>query len=90
MEMKTNTYNVFKFLQTNNGVDFTAADIAQALDLATTSVNGIFTGAISNKGLGSRVESTVALEDGTSKTVKYLKLTPAGLSLDLAAVTVIG
>lgn len=79
--MKPNTIAVIKFLQANHGVDFTAADIAKALGLSVATVNGVFTGAISNKKLGTRVESTVALEDGTSAAVKYLKLNDAGLSL---------
>ena len=82
--MKPNTIAVIKFLKANHGVDFTAADVAQALSLDVRTVNGIFTGAISNKGLGVRVASEVLGADDKTVVVKYLKLTDAGLAVELA------
>ena len=38
------------------------------------------------KGLGERVTAEIELEDGSHKTVKFLKLTDAGLALDVDAV----
>lgn len=88
--MKTNTIAVIKFLQNAPaGVNFTATDVASALGLAVNQVNGTFTGAIQKKGLGVRVADVIELEDGKTKEVKYLQLTPEGLTLDLASVEVI-
>lgn len=87
--MKNNTKAVIKFLQTNKGLDFTAQDVAQALSLDVRVVNGIFTALQRDHKvfgqLGMRVPATIDV-DGTSKDVKYLVLTPAGLALDVDAI----
>lgn len=87
--MKNNTKAVIKFLQANKGLDFTAQDVAQALSLDVRVVNGIFTALQRDHKvfgqLGMRVPATIDV-DGTSKDVKYLVLTPAGLALDVDAI----
>ena len=81
--MKENTKKVFEFLRTVNGQNVTAADVAEALGLEKRSVDGIFTSAIQKKGYGVRVPAEVELEDGSHKSVKFLRLTEAGMTLDL-------
>ena len=83
MAMKENTKKVFEFLRTVNGQNVTAADVAEALGLEKRSVDGIFTSAIQKKGYGVRVPAEIELEDGSHKTVKFLQLTDAGMTLDL-------
>lgn len=60
----------------------TAADVAEALGLDARSVNGSFT-SFQKKGWGIREEAEIELEDGKHKTVKFLRLTDVGLSIDL-------
>ena len=86
MAMSTNSKMVFEFLKENNGVDLTAADVAEALSLEKRQIDGIFTSAIQRKGYGIRVPGEIELEDGTHKAVKWLHLTDEGMALDLDAV----
>ena len=85
MAMKENTKKVITYLQGLNGADVTAADVAAELGLEKRSIDGIFTSAIQKKGYGVRVPAEVELEDGTHKAVKLLKLTDAGIALDVNA-----
>lgn len=85
MAMSANSKLVFNFLKENNGVDMTAADIAEALGLEKRQIDGIFTSAIQRKGYGVRVPAEVELEDGTHKAIKFLKLTDEGMDFDLDA-----
>ena len=80
--MKEKTKKVFSYLKSVNGEQLTAADVAEALGLEKRSVDGIFTSAIQRKGLGLRTPAEIELEDGTHKQVKFLSLTPAGMSFD--------
>ena len=82
MAMKENSKKVLNYLKGINGADVTAADVAAALGLEKRSVDGIFTSALQRKGYGVRVAAEVELEDGTHKAVKFLQLTPAGMSFD--------
>lgn len=82
MAMKDNSKKVFNYLKENNGVNLTAADVAEALDLEKRQVDGIFTSAIQRKGLGVRTPAEIELEDGTHKAVKFLSLTAAGMAFD--------
>ncbi len=82
MAMKDNSKKVLNFVKEHNGENITAADVADALGLEKRSVDGIFTSAIQRKGFGVRTEAEVELEDGTHKKVKFLSLTPAGMSFD--------
>lgn len=82
MAMKENTKRVFEYLKKVND-NVTAADVAEALGLEKKSVDGIFTSAIQKKGYGVRIPAEVELDDGSHRPVKFLKLTDAGMSLDL-------
>ena len=86
MAMKENSKKVLNYLKEINGENVTAADVAAALGLEKRSVDGIFTYAIQRKGYGVRVPAEIELEDGTHKQVKFLTLTPAGMSFDPDAV----
>ena len=77
MAMKENSRLVLDYLKAHKDDDMTAKDVAAALNLADKQVNGIFTSALQKKGLGIRVPA-----DGTHATVKFLKLTDAGLAFD--------
>ena len=80
--MKENSKKVFNYLKENNGVNLTAADVAEALELEKRQVDGIFTSAIQRKGLGVRTPAEIEMEDGTHKAVKFLSLTAAGMAFD--------
>ena len=82
MAMKENSKNVLNYLKSVNGSDVTAADVADALGLEKRQVDGIFTSAIQRKGLGVRVPAEIELDDGTHKSVKFLRLTDAGMEFD--------
>lgn len=86
MAMKENSLKVFNFLKENVGVNVTAADIAEALDLPKRSVDGIVTSALQRKGLAVRTPAEVEVvgEDGavSHKAVKFIALTEAGLDFD--------
>ena len=84
MAMKENTKRVFEYLKKVND-NVTAADVADALGLEKKSVDGIFTSAIQKKGYGVRIPAEVELDNGSHRPVKFLKLTDAGMSLDLDA-----
>lgn len=76
--MKPNSLAVFNYVKENDGADFTAADIAEALGLEVKSVNGIVTSAFQKKGLMIREEAEVELADGSHKKVKFIRLTDTG------------
>ena len=82
MAMKENSKKVLNYLKGINGANVTAADVAEATGLEKRSVDGIFTSALQRKGYGIRVPAEIELEDGTHKAVKFLRLTPAGMSFD--------
>ena len=82
MAMKENSKKVLNYLKENTGASVTAADVAEALGLEKRCIDGIFTSAIQRKGLGVRTPAEIELEDGTHKQVKFLSLTPAGMSFD--------
>ena len=82
MAMKENSKKVLMYLKGINGANVTAADVAEATGLEKRSVDGIFTSALQRKGYGVRVPAEVELADGTHKSVKFLQLTPAGMSFD--------
>ena len=99
--MKDSTKNVIKFLQANADADMTAIDVVMGMGLAgddvnsdefkkeVKRVNGVFSASLQRKGYGYREEAQVevANEDGKSKyaNVKFLKLTDAGINLDVDA-----
>lgn len=82
MALKPNSLAVFNFVKENDGNDFTAADIAEALGLEVKQVNGIVTSAFQKKGLMVREEAEIELEDGSHKKVKFIHLTETGKAFD--------
>lgn len=85
MEMKPNTLAVWNFINDNDGSDFTAQDIADALSLEVKQVNGIVTRAFQMKGLTVREEGEIEMADGSHKKVKFIRLTDAGREFDPSA-----
>ena len=74
---------VLNYLKDIDGQNVTSDDIAKALDMTKKSVDGIVTsGLIRNKGYAERIPAEIELEDGSHKTVKFIKLTSAGLAYD--------
>lgn len=86
--MNANTKNIITYLQgLDENVNVTAQDVADALGIADKrTVDGSFTSALQKKGYGVRVSAEVEMEDGTHKSVKFLKLTAAGRAFDVNAV----
>ncbi len=82
MALKENSRKVFEYVKSHEGEDFTAKDIAAALDLAVQSVNGIVTSAFQRKGLMERIPAEIENADGTHDKVKLIKLTDAGKAFD--------
>ena len=85
MAMSENSRKVFEYLKKMNGTDLTSADVAEALGLQKRQVDGSFTTAIQRKGYGERIDAEVETENGLHKPIKLLRLTKAGLELDLDA-----
>ena len=86
--MKENNIKVFNYVKQNDGKNFTAADIAAALDLDVKSVNGIITSSFCRHReevdgekvivpLMERVEADIETSEG-KKTVKFIKITEEG------------
>lgn len=87
MALKPNALAVFNYVRENDGADFTAADIAEALSIEVKSVNGIVTSAFQKKGLMIREEGEIELADGKHKEVKFIRLTDAGREFNPEAET---
>lgn len=82
MALKENSRKVFDFVKAHDGEDFTAKDIAAALDLEPRTVNGIITSAFQRKKLMARVEAEIENADGTHDKVKLIQLTDEGREFD--------
>lgn len=86
MALKENAQKVFDFVKAHHGENFTATDIAEATGLGVKSVNGIVTSAFQRKGLMERVPAEVEVVDNdgktSHKTIKFVRLTDAGLAFD--------
>lgn len=82
--MSEKSLQVFEYLkEIGNDKNVTAAEVAEALGFNDKrQVDGIFTSGIQRKGYGERIAAEIELEDGTHKTVKFLKLTIDGLNYD--------
>lgn len=81
MAMKQATKDIFNYIKAHDGEDFTAKDIAEALNMNVKSVNGSIT-AFQRKGYTERVEAEMELEDGTHEKVKLIRMTPDGRTFD--------
>lgn len=83
-EMKPNSKLVFNYVKEHAGEDYTANDIAAALNIPAKSVNGILT-AFQKKGFIVREPAEAELADGTHKAIKLVRVTEAGLAFDVDA-----
>ena len=84
-KLSENAKLVMRRLQELEGADVTVHDLSEDIGLPVNSITGIFNSFV-KKGLGERVTAEIELEDGSHQTVKFLKLTDAGLALDVDAV----
>lgn len=82
MALKENSKNIFNYVKEHEAEGITAQNIADALGLGVKQVNGSITSAFQRKGLMERVETEVALEDGTHAKVKQIRLTDLGAAFD--------
>lgn len=85
MAMKENTKLVYNYLKDNQDKDLTSADVAEALGLTKKQVDGSFTSALQRGEYGYREEAEISNTDGSHTKVKFLRLTEAGLNLDIDA-----
>jgi DNA-binding MarR family transcriptional regulator len=81
-KMSENSIKVINYLKENHGKKMTSTDVAEALDLTTAQVNGVFT-ALSNKELGYREEATVT---GTAD-ISFLAITDEGAAADVSEIS---
>ena len=79
--MSENAKKVLAYLKGVNGENVTVHDVSEAIGLPVNSITGTFNSFV-KKGLGVRESAEVEVEDGTHKQVKFLSLTPAGMSFD--------
>lgn len=85
MAVSENTKKVLQYLQSINGQQVIAKDVADALGIDVKVVNGAFTSGLQRKGLGARVPANMELPDGTVKTVQLLTLTEQGKTFSFDA-----
>lgn len=81
-KISENSVKVINYLKENHGKKMTSQDVAEALDMSTATVNGVFT-ALSNKELGYREEATVT---GTAD-ISFLTITDAGKTADISEIS---
>lgn len=83
---------VYNYVKEHEEENITAAEIAEALGLETKSVNGIITMTFQRNRdedknfvpLMVRVAGEIEQEDGTHKTVKFIKLTDEGRAAEVS------
>ncbi len=80
--LKPNSKLVYDYVKAHDGENFTASDIANATGLSTKQVNGSVTSAFQKKGLMERIPAEIENEDGTHKSVKFIRLTDQGREFD--------
>ena len=74
--LSDNAKQIFYFVKdaADKGINITAADIANGLDMGVRSVNAIINFTFSKNGVMGREEAIVEGEDGKNKTIKFIKL----------------
>ncbi len=85
--MKENTKKVFRYVESMDGENITAADVADAVGIGLRSANGIIT-SFTKKGLMERKPAEEELPDGTHKSIKLIVLTEKGREFDPDAVVI--
>lgn len=81
--MKPATAQVIKYLQEHNNENLTSDDVAESLGMTKKQVDGAFTMSIQKRDLGSRVPAEITLEDGSKKSVKWLRLNEEGMKFSI-------
>lgn len=81
-KMSENSIKVIEFLKENHGKKMTSQEVAEALEMSTATVNGVFT-ALSNKELGYREEATVT----GAIDVSFLAITDEGMAADVSEIS---
>ena len=81
-KMSENSIKVINFLKENHGKKMTSQEVAEALDMSTATVNGVFT-ALSNKELGYREEATVK----GPVDISFLAITEEGKTADVSEIS---
>ena len=76
--ISANARKVIEFLRAHEGDNFDAKTLAEALEMPTQTINGVFNGLV-KKDYAERVETEVM----KPAVIKLLKLTDAGKTLDL-------
>lgn len=84
MAFSAKSKEVFKFIQANQDANITLDDIATAVGSTAKSVNGTVV-ALQKKDLVYREPAEIELEDGTHKSVKFIKTTEVGTGYDIDA-----
>ena len=79
MALSENSIKVVNYLKEVHGTNKTSAEVAEALELSKSTVNGVFT-SLQKKGLGVRVDATVP---GTAQ-ITSLSVTAEGEAADKA------
>ena len=79
MALSENSIKVVNYLKEVHGTNVTSANVAEALELSKSTVNGVFT-ALQKKGYGMRVDATVP---GTAE-ISALSITAEGEACDKA------
>ena len=81
-KMSENSIKVINFLKENHGKKMTSQEVAEALEMSTATVNGVFT-ALSNKELGYREEATVK----GPVDISFLAITEEGKTADVSEIS---
>ena len=81
-KLSENSVKVINYLKENHGKKMTSQEVAEALDMSTATVNGVFT-ALSNKELGYREEATIP----GAVDVSFLAITDAGKDADISEIS---
>ena len=81
--MKLATAQVIKYLQEHNNENLTSDDVAEALGMTKKQVDGAFTMSVQKNHLGSRIPAEITLEDGSKKSVKWLRLNEEGMKFSV-------
>lgn len=80
--LSENARIVYDYVKAHNGENFTAADIADATGLPKKTVDGVVTMAFQKKKLMQRTPAQIQLDDGTTKEIKFISFTEAGLAFN--------
>ena len=81
-KLSENSVKGINILKESHGKKMTSQEVAEALDMSTATVNGVFT-ALSNKELGYREEATVK----GAVDISFLAITDEGKTADISEIS---